>query len=66
MLKLTLVKKATNSVTCKEVNYLKGMFLKEFEKIRRPGEDSDLKLLIIQFHLSTVDRKLVSFAQTAV
>lgn len=49
-----------------QVNYLKGMFLKEFEKIRRPGEDSDLKLLIIQFHLSTVDRKLVSFAQTAV
>ena len=49
-----------------QVNYLKGMFLKEFEKIRRPGEDSDLKLLIIQFHLSTVDRKLVSFPQTAV
>ena len=66
MLKLTLVKKATNSVTCKQVNYLKGMFLKEFEEIRRPGEDSDLKLLIIQFHLSTVGRKLVSFAQTAV
>lgn len=42
------------------------MFLKEFEKIRRPGEDSDLKFLIIQFQLSTVDRKLVSFAQTAV
>ena len=40
MLKLTLVKKATNSVTCKQVNYLKDMFLKEFEKIRRPGEDS--------------------------
>ena len=43
-----------------------GYVFIEFEKIRRPREDSDLKLLIIQFYLSTVDRKLVSFAQTAV
>lgn len=30
----------TNSVTCMQVNYLKCIFLKEFERIRRPGEDS--------------------------
>ena len=47
-----------------QVNYLKGMFLKEFEKIRRPGEDSDLKLLFIQFHLSTVDSGRDPFNQT--
>ena len=43
------------------------MFLKEFERIRRPGEDSfEITDYFIQFHLSTVDRKLVSFVQTAV
>ena len=68
ILKLTLVKKATNSVTCMQVNYFKGtMFLKEFERIRRPGEDSfEITDYFIQSHLSTVDRKLFSFVQTAV
>lgn len=63
ILKLTLVKKATNSVICMQVSYFKStMFLKEFERIRRPGEDSfEITDYFIQFHLVHSRQKTCQF-----
>ena len=63
--RLLWVFRHTEVDACQEGNefsyLLQVNYLKEFEKIRRPGEDSDLKLLFIQFHLSTVDRNSCQF-----